>query len=114
MFYNDVNIFGTSYFKHPDFIEWFDLNSNLDNIFEILSSKYFLDDCLLCLCILIIALKIFFVRIHNQDFFLLLFIFVFHGQYLYLYDQIHQLLLKVSSHENKDQFYSIRLFYKMT
>ena len=57
MFYNVGSIFLTTHFKHFDFIEWFDLNSSSNSLFEILPIKDFLDDFLMCLCILFISLK---------------------------------------------------------
>ena len=58
MFYNDGNIFLTTYFKALDFIELFDLKFNSNSRFEILSIKEFLDDCLMYLCISLMVLKI--------------------------------------------------------
>ena len=47
MFCNDGNIFLIAYFKHFDFIEWFDLkNSNSNSLFERFSIKDFLVDSL--------------------------------------------------------------------
>ena len=52
----------TTYFKHFVFMELFDLNSNLNNLFESSSIKdfsaNFLVDFLMCLCISFILLKI--------------------------------------------------------
>ena len=55
-----------TYFKHFVFMELFDLNFNLNNLFESSSIKDFLVDCsvnflvdfLMCLCISLMALKI--------------------------------------------------------
>ena len=41
--------FLTIHFKHFDFIEWFDLNSNPKSLFERLSISDFLVDCLMCI-----------------------------------------------------------------
>ena len=41
MFYNVGSIFLTTRLKHFDFIEWFDLNSSSNSLFEILSIKDF-------------------------------------------------------------------------
>ena len=38
-----------NHFKHFDFIEWFDLNSNPKSLFERLSISDFLVDCLMCI-----------------------------------------------------------------
>ena len=51
-FYNDGNIFLTTYLKAFDFIKGFDLNSNSNNLFGIVPTKVFLDDLLMFLCIL--------------------------------------------------------------
>ena len=58
MFYNDGNIFLTTYFEALDFIELFDLKFNSNSRFEILSIIDFLDDCLMYLCISLMVLKI--------------------------------------------------------
>ena len=39
----------------------------------------------------------------------MLFVFVFHSQYFYHYDLIHQLQLQVYIHENKDQSYNLKI-----
>ena len=65
-FYNAGNMCFTIYFKHFVFIELFDLNSNLDRLFErssikdflVDSSVNFLVDLLIGLCISFIALKL--------------------------------------------------------
>ena len=49
--------FLTTHFKHFDFIEWFDLNSNFSNLFETSSIKDFLLNFLMSLYILFISLK---------------------------------------------------------
>ena len=87
--------FSTIHFRHFDFVEWFLTNSSSNNLFDILSIKDFLDDFLMCLCILLISLK-------------MLSVFVFHNQYFYHYDLIHQLLLQVCIYENKDQSCSLK------
>ena len=51
------SIFLKTHFRHFDFIEWFDLNSNSSNLFERSSISDFLVDFLMCLCILFISLK---------------------------------------------------------
>ena len=104
-------------------MELFDLNSNLNSLFESSSVKdflvdfsvNFLVDFLKCLCVSFIALKILkssssksTLINYNQVLFLMLFVFVFHGPYFYLYDLFHQLLVQVYSHEDKDQFYTLR------
>ena len=48
----------TIYFKAFAFMEWFDWNSSSNGLFEIFSTKNFLDDSFVCFCILFIALKI--------------------------------------------------------
>ena len=77
----------------------------------------FLIDSLMCLCISFTALKILtfstsrLILINSQKAFLLLsLVFLILGQYFYPYDPLHQLLLQVYSHENKDQFYSLKHF----
>ena len=65
LFYNLGSIFLTAYFKHFVFMELFDLNSNLNNLFEISSIKIFLVDSSVSFlfastikfCILLIAAK---------------------------------------------------------
>ena len=52
-------IFLRIHFKHFDFIEWFDLNSNSSNLFQTSSASDFLVDFLMLLCILFIFLEIF-------------------------------------------------------
>ena len=49
--------FLTTLFNAFVIMEWFDLNFNFNSLFQILSIKYFLDDFLMCLCILFISLK---------------------------------------------------------
>ena len=58
MFYNDGNISLTINSKHFDFIGWFDLNSNFNSLFEVLSIKEFLVDSIMWLYILPISTKI--------------------------------------------------------
>ena len=66
MFYNDGNIFFTTYFNVFDIIELFFLNSGSNSLHEILSIRVFLVDSsvdslynsLMFLCISFIALKI--------------------------------------------------------
>ena len=80
-------------------MELFDLNSNLNNLFESSSIKDFLVDSsvnflvnfLICLCISFMALKI--LKVFATGLILMLFVFLFHGQYFYLYDPFHQFLL---------------------
>ena len=76
-FYKLDSIFLTIHFKHFDFIEWIDLNSNSSNLIERSSISDFLV-FLMCLCILFISLKIFKCFSYNQILFLVLFIFQFH------------------------------------
>ena len=44
---NDDNIFLTTRFRHFNFIEWFDLNSSYDSLFEILFNSNFGGDLLM-------------------------------------------------------------------
>ena len=57
-FYNDGNIFSTTYLKAFYFIKWFDLNSNSNNLLGIFPIKAFLDDLLMFLCILPISISV--------------------------------------------------------
>ena len=79
------------------------MNFNLNDLFESSSIKDFLVDSsinilvdfLICLCISFIALKILktfsseLILINSQVIFLILFVFVFHGQCFYLYDPFY-------------------------
>ena len=56
-FYNDRNILLITYLIHVHFIEWFDLISNSNNLFEILPINDFLDVFSMCLFILFMVLK---------------------------------------------------------
>ena len=56
-FYNDRNILLITYLIHVHFIEWFDLISNSNNLFEILPINDFLDVFSMCLFILFMDLK---------------------------------------------------------
>ena len=58
LFHNGSNIFLTINFKHFDFIEWFDLNSSSNSLFEILRFNKFLVDFSICLFILFMNSKI--------------------------------------------------------
>ena len=49
--------FLTIHFKHFDFIEWFDLNSNPKSLFERLSISHFSVDCLMRTRICFISLS---------------------------------------------------------
>ena len=51
------SVFLTFHFKHFDFIEWFDLNFGSSNLFQRSSISDFLVDFLMCLCVLLIYLK---------------------------------------------------------
>ena len=51
IFYKIGKIFLTIYFRHFDFIEWFDLNSNSSNLFERSSISNFLVDFSVCFLI---------------------------------------------------------------
>ena len=57
MFYNDANNFLTSLFNEFVIIEWFDLKSRSNSLFEILSVEDYLVDFLICLCVSFTALK---------------------------------------------------------
>ena len=86
-------------------IEWFGSNSSSNSLFEILSIKEFLVDFLMCVCITFMALKILklslsglFLINTQESFFLLVLVFLFHSQYFYHYDLIHQRLLLIYTH----------------
>ena len=44
----------------------------------------------------------------NAQLSLFLFLFLLHSQYLYHYDLIHQSVLPIYAHKNKDQSYSLK------
>ena len=57
----------TIHFKHFDFIEWFDLNSNSSNLFERSSISDFLVDLIICVYIWFIHVKICSIRISSNN-----------------------------------------------
>ena len=57
MFYNDGNNFLASLFNEFVIIEWFDLKSTSNSLFEILSVEDYLVDFLICLYVSFTALK---------------------------------------------------------
>ena len=52
MFYIAGSIFSMAHFKHFDFNEWFDLNSNSNNLFDRSVNSDFLDDFWMYFCTL--------------------------------------------------------------
>ena len=57
--YNNGNISFLAYFKAFDFTEWSNLSFVFGSIFERISIKDLLADFLMCLCISVMALKMF-------------------------------------------------------
>ena len=69
MYYNVGSIFLTIHFKHLDFIEWFNLNSNSNNLFERSSISDFLVCFLVCFLVdLIMYVYIWFISLLMSKF----------------------------------------------
>ena len=120
-------IFLTKYFIAFDFISLSALNYNLNSvliniILTNLNLSHFvsvnlLDNCLMCLNISLIALKIskpsrsILINLQPIFFFLLLFVFLFHSQNSCGYDNFNQFLLQVYDHENLNQSYNLTHYF---
>ena len=108
-------MFLTIQFIPFDFIILSDLNSNPNNLCEILFFRVFLVNCFTCLNISLIALEISkspslgsITKNLNQVLVLLLFVFSFCSQYFCLCFNFHQVLLRVYSHENISKPYNLK------
>ena len=112
MFYNDSNTFLATVSNTFVIIELFDLNLSSNILFEIFSTQDFLVDFLMCLCISFMALKV--LKFSSSGLILINTLpssfsiaFCLCISYFYYYNLIHQLLLLIYTHENKDHFCSI-------
>ena len=90
----------------------YDLNSNLNNIVKISFIRILLVDCLMCLNISLIALKILKSSlsgsIYKQVLVLMLFVFSFRRQYFCHCVHFPQFLLRAYNHVNISQFYNLK------
>ena len=86
------SIFSATHFKHFDFIEWFNLNSNPKSLFEISLSFAFNNVSTYSIKFFII-IEIHIIRINSNPAFLDIFVFSFHNLDLCQHVLFHQSLL---------------------